>query len=223
MKFSFLKSERRKRVQIPKSILFSGILLLSFPAINLVYLHFYYEISVWEVLEVLDWKYIFFFVCAPVLGIGLLFVRKWAWWGLLVFSGALVSFDAITLFSTPDKFHIFSLGFTFAGFTLLFFFLRKDIAAPYFKLYPRGFRAEKRDPIQISVNVDGQLFTTKDVSETGIYVNWKDCNRNLGDEVLLEFPESKSLEKNLQNVVTATRKGGVVRIDPNGAGIAFRK
>lgn len=222
MKFILKKSDRRKRIQIPKSILFAGILLLLFPFCNLIYLQFYYGKSFNEVLGILDGISFVFLATSPIIGTGLLLVEKWAWWGLILFSFTLILFDASTLYANPDQIHIFSFGFTLIGFTILLFSLRKDISAPYFKLYPRGFRAERRNPVKIFVKIDTWLLPTKDVSETGVYVAWQNCNRSLGEEVMLAFEEMDGLEKRLQDILLGTNKGGIVRIDPNGVGIAFR-
>jgi hypothetical protein len=128
-------------------------------------------------------------------------------------------YNLFTISNNLDRFHIQSTLLTIFGFTLIFFFLRKDISAPYFKLYPRGWRGENRKPIEIEVTIDGKGYQTLDVSNTGIYVDWKNCEKELGDEVLIIFkPDS-----NLNSSVLKETKAGVVRIDESGVGLAFRK
>ena len=109
-----------------------------------------------------------------------------------------------------------NVAFEFLDFGLIVFILRKNISAPYFKLYPRGWRGKKRNPIEVNVVLDDKEFKTKDISSNGIYLDWKDCDKNLGDEVVLEFKEDISL-------VPRTTKAGIVRIDETGVGLAFRK
>ena len=62
----------------------------------------------------------------------------------------------------------------------------------------------------MDVSLDGTLYKTKDVSETGLYAEWAGCPKNLGDAVAIEMDGTATV-------------GGIVRIDENGVGIAFRK
>ena len=103
------------------------------------------------------------------------------------------------------------------GFGLIVFFLRKDISAPYFKLYPRGWRGEKRKPVELDVIIDDRKYKTKDVSSNGVYVDWKDCDKELGDEIIIRFKQVDN------NSLPKEAKVGIVRIDEVGVGLAFRK
>ncbi|MDX1959437.1 MAG: hypothetical protein SFU98_12740 [Leptospiraceae bacterium] len=51
---------------------------------------------------------------------------------------------------------------------------------------------------------------TIDVSETGLYVNWANCDLDLGSPVIVSIDGSN-------------RNAGVVRIDKIGVGLAFRR
>ena len=72
---------------------------------------------------------------------------------------------------------------------------------------------QKRNPIEINIILDGQKLQMRDVSESGIYVNMPKCNLNINQTVKLIIPTS---EGDLQ------LEAGVVRVDEDGAGIAFR-
>jgi hypothetical protein len=106
---------------------------------------------------------------------------------------------------------------TVLGFGLIVFFLRKDISSPYFKLYPRGWRGEKREPVELDVIIDDREYKTKDVSSNGVYVDWKNCEKELGDEIIIRFKQPDN------TMLPTETKVGVVRIDESGVGLAFRK
>jgi len=128
----------------------------------------------------------------------------------------LIGYDFSLLITNNSLFNGGVLFRTILGFGLIVFILRKNISAPYFKLYPRGWRGEKRNPIELEVLLDDEEFKTKDISPNGIYVDWKNCDKKLGDEVLLEFKKENS-------IIPRTTKAGIVRIDETGVGLAFRR
>jgi len=73
---------------------------------------------------------------------------------------------------------------------------------------------QKRIPILTEVQVDEKRLKTKDISVRGLYVDWDNCKLELSSEVIM----------NLQlNDRSLSIKGGIVRIDPAGIGIAFRE
>ena len=215
----FLKKERRKRYARPISILWVGGLLCFLPVINFFII--LKELKTGNISLPL-----FFSLLTPLqinllllplpIGIGLLMIKKWAWWAILIYFPILIVYDFLLLVSNSSLFNFGVLFRTILGFGLIVFILRKNISAPYFKLYPRGWRGEKRNPIELDVILDDKEFRTKDVSLNGIYLDWKDCDKNLGDEVVLEFKEEISL-------IPRTTKAGIVRIDESGVGLAFRK
>jgi hypothetical protein len=214
--------ERRKRFSRPLSIICVGILLCLLPAVNYFLILKELAISKYSsliIFTLLTPLQIILLVSPLPIGLGLLFIKKWAWWAILLYFPTLILYDVSLLISSNSLFNIGVLVRTIFGFTLIFFFLRKDISAPYFKLYPRGWRGENRKPIEIEVTIDGKGYQTLDVSNTGIYVDWKNCEKELGDEVLIIFkPDS-----DLNSSVSKESKAGVVRIDEFGVGLAFRK
>ncbi len=76
-----------------------------------------------------------------------------------------------------------------------------------------GWRLEKRKPIQISVKINDFVTQTKDISPTGVYADYANSDLQPNQKVSLEFSY-------LDN--TFSLESGIVRVDPNGIGIAFR-
>ena len=217
---SIFNKDKRKRFSRPLTILLIGILLCILPIIN------YFFIAKELGFGSSNFGLIFHFLSAfeitllllpLVLGVGLLMIRKWAWWGILLYFTSLILYDTYLLFSLNSMFNVGVLFRTIVGFGIIIFFLKKDISAPYFKLYPRGWRGEKRKPIERVVYIKEKEYKTFDVSPTGVYLDWKDCDRELGDELVIRFIQND--DGHLQTEA----KVGIVRIDTNGVGLAFRR
>lgn len=143
-------------------------------------------------------------------GIGLLLVKRWGWWLLFGFSALLIGYNVWAVISLPDYWvNVMYLINSILGLAAAVYFLRPDISTPYMKMYPRGWRFEKRHPVHAKVKINGQEFQTRDLSTRGLYVDWPDCDLDVGQEVDVEIDG-------------LLLKAGVVRIDGNGTGIAFR-
>ena len=148
--------------------------MLLLPVINYFSIKKYYNISGsgFRWMTAMDTLDLILLAVPCIIGIGLLSVKKWAWWSLLFYVSALTINNTVALFKNQDVFHLSALLQTLVGISLILFFLRKDISAPYFKMYPRGWRGQKRKPVVMNVMLDGTLYKTKDISETGLYAEW---------------------------------------------------
>lgn len=151
-----------------------------------------------------------FMMAAPVLGFGLWKIRKWAWYGLMIYTGLLWVYNAYALILFP---HIQNLGVLVTSILLLsiaLYFLRRDIAAPYLKMYPRGWRLQKRSPIVVPVTVDHYVTRTRDISESGAYLDWPANEKEIGQLLSANFSGFGQLN------VKCVRK------DPDGIGLLFK-
>lgn len=153
-KMNLFKKDRRKRLKRPKTLLCFGTLFLILPIINYFYianqLEFNYkEFSV--VLKSIDSFALFLLIIPIFVGIGILFVQKWGWWLFLIYSILLIVYDIYALILSPTYFNIGVLLRSIFGIFAIIYFTRKDISAPYFKMYPRGWRGEKRKPIEMEI------------------------------------------------------------------------
>ncbi|MCB1137608.1 MAG: PilZ domain-containing protein [Leptospiraceae bacterium] len=206
-------AERRKRYKRPISLVIIGALFLLFPVWNYLsicimsgypYLRPLYVFSKMDPLVVL------IMALSLGVGLGLLLVKRWGWRLLFLFAAALIGYNLWAVISLPDYWvNIMYLVYTVLGLAAAVYFLRPDISTPYMKMYPRGWRFEKRHPVKQQVQINGRAFETRDLSRRGLYVDWADCNLEVGQEVDVEIDGM-------------LLKAGVVRIDSNGAGLAFR-
>lgn len=209
-------SERRKRISIPRTILAISLILFLSPIYNLVLqtkaqgLNLQFS----SIFKLRFQYYDFFFLFAPVVSaLGLIRIKKWGWYLFLFYSLILISFNiyaTIKYFTVLNLYSLFESSFVFLA---IVYFLQKDISAPYFKLYPRGWRLEKRKPIQVKLKINSKEFLTRDISDKGFYVDWIDVPLEINSEVNVDIPFKEE---------TKTLKAGLVRIDEKGAGFAFR-
>lgn len=150
---------------------------------------------------------------AFVVGIGLLSVRRWGWYFFLFYASCLILYNMQVFYLSPKLENFIFLFNSLVGVFAVFYFSKKDISAPYFKMYPRGWRLQMRKPIVVEVEIDNAKFKTTDLSLGGFYILWSDCNYEINQEISFKiFIEDK----------VHSLKAGIVRLDENGVGIAFR-
>lgn len=221
---------RRKRMARPRTLIFFAGLLIALPFVNYFGLAAQYG---------LPWSYPLLVLkktppialllwAAPLpIGAGLLRVRRWAWYALLVYAGALILYNLAALgFSFPTGlvwYNAGALAATVFGFAAMVYFLQRDVSAPYMRNYPRGWRYQKRRPVSVPVQVDDRQLVTRDLSISGFYIDWPDCTFDPGDSVPVLLPLDAEDEASTEDANSELRlEGGVVRVDSNGAGVAFR-
>ena len=189
-------------------------MLISIPFINLVNLSILENYSITQFFAHENLPSILLIFTPIIVGIGILKVEKWGWWAFLLYSICLICYNIYAIHSNPVVYNYFALIETVFGVTSIIFFVQKDISAPYFKMYPRGWRGQSRKPISVNVAIVGSgNKSTTDLSVTGFYANWPLCDKNLNEEVDLAIEFEKEV---------LCLKGGIVRIDNKGFGIAFR-
>ncbi len=209
-------SPRRRRYDRPWSLWVFGLALLVSPIANYIAIARYYGLSVTAVGEV--FSHLSFIskllITLPVpLAIGILLVRRWAWWLFLVYAPLLVLHNLYAIYVNPSSFNTQALGGALFGTSLMIYFLRRDVFAPFLHTGKRGWRRASRKALTIDVHVSGVTLKSRDVSLSGVFVEWPDCPHtvNTGVTVVLQFP-SGPLELN----------AGIVHVSAHGAGLAFR-
>lgn len=242
--------ERRKRISRPIPIFVFGIFFLTIPFINYFGYIYQFKIPIKSILAVPISEYGLIFFILPIVNyfnfafqiqvpihdvstvvkiidvfalilsvvpfvfaIGILLVKRWGWFMFLGYSLLVLFFNTVVLFYDPTDLNIFTLVQCIIGFTAIFYFLKPDISTPYMKMYGRGWRYQKRKPVEVELMIDMHKLKTKDISATGFYVEWSECPLSLNQEVDILF----SIENQKLSV-----KAGVVRLDSEGAGFAFR-
>lgn len=145
--------------------------------------------------------------------VGLLLVKKWGWWSFLAYAVALIVYNATVFALQPFAGNLGALLLALFGMLAIAYIMRNDISAPYIKMYPRGWRLQKRKPLVFEIVANNIMRRTKDAHERGVYIEWPDCKLEPGAAVSLAF----RLNDNRYDL-----SGGVVRTDPDGVGVAFR-
>lgn len=208
--------KRRKRISRPFRLIIFGIAFLIFPFLNYfgtVYSHrlHWYEFSL--IIKNLKMIEIFLILFSFVVGIGILMVKRWGFRSFVLYSLLLILYNIKIIYYNPVFYNINALIQTLIAFSAIAYFLQKDISAPYFKNYPRGWRFQKRNPIQIDIEINNSLFRTRDISPRGFYVDFPNC--------IFETEKEVDVRLFIENI-ELNFKAGVVRVDENGAGFAFR-
>ncbi|MEM7181584.1 MAG: hypothetical protein AAF518_11770 [Spirochaetota bacterium] len=208
-----LHKERRKRFKRPTKLTLISCFLLAEPLLQTIAVSLYKNIPVSAIFQNRNPIWFLFWLLPAISGYGLLKVKKWGWYLFVSYSILLTGFNIYALTVQQTTYNYIAFAETILSFLVIFYIVREDISAPYFKMYPRGFRGEKRKPVQSKVEINGITKITRDRSKSGFYVDWQEPELELNQEVEIFFPDDKKPEK---------RKAGVVRIDKTGVGIAFR-
>lgn len=208
--------ERRKRLKRPLSILIFSLIYFLLPFFNYISwnitLHtpplepdyFFRRINEIE----------FLFLILPFFAALALFsVTRFGWWFFLVFSLANIAYNFYVFLLQASVYNFSAVLQSFFAVAAVIFFTSKNLSAPYMKMYPRGWRMQVRRPVRIQVLIDGFKRFTKDMSEAGLFVIWKDCPLDPDKELKVEFSINRERFE---------LKGTIVRFDERGVGIAFR-
>ncbi len=229
------KWKKRKRIHRPKTLIFFGLFFLILPFINYIgiairFKHRLVEFS--NIFGELHSLEIIILIIPVFVAIGILMVQTWGYFLFLFYAILLTAHNAITIFRDPALYNYNSFFQTIIIFGAVFYFLKKEISAPYlfrpkdnlvlsnilenyssyFKI-PNGWRRAKRAEVKIQVNLSNHNLVTKNFSSSGFYADWIEPSLNPSEEVPVVF-KINNQDYNL--------KGGVVRVDENGIGIAFR-
>jgi hypothetical protein len=214
--FRMLRRERRRRIRRPLTLTLFGLAFACMPPVNYIAIAYRLQLPVTALSAVfasLNYYEIALLFAALPVGLGLLLVKKWGWWLFLLYSIALIAYNATIFILQPFAGNLGALILALFGMAAMAYIMRNDISAPYIKMYPRGWRLQKRKPLVFEIAVDGIVRRTRDAHERGVYVDWPDCRLEPGTAVDLGF----RLNANRYNL-----QGGIVRTDPDGVGIAFR-
>ncbi len=208
--------DRRRRIKRPVSLLVFGLIFIALPLINYTSfalkkgqppLAVAYVVNEMNILELV----LLFFPL--IIAAGLLWVKKWGWYLFLAYAPVWIIYNLVDFFLASTIYNLLAVFKSFFGVIAIIFFTSKDISAPYVKAYPRGWRLQLRRPIQLNMTVNGKRKQTKDLSEVGAYLKWKDCDLPSNTEIKV----SMKLAENRYEIPAA-----VVRKDEKGVGIAFR-
>ncbi|NUM41640.1 MAG: PilZ domain-containing protein [Leptospiraceae bacterium] len=196
---------------IPLPIFFISAFFFTIPPVSYFMTAYSYRIPIEQPLMIFarfNWVTYLFFVLSFFIGFGLLKAKKWAFYLFIGFSSVIVLYNVFSMGKViflPNHYSQFSVSGivinTLVSLTILigiFYFLQKEISAPYLSILPRGWRNNIRDTIPLPVKITnnkGESVTlpTDNVSINGIFVKLPDYTLiNAGDTVNLTiFPEEK--------------------------------
>ena len=152
-------------------------------------------------------------VLSVVVGIGLLSRHRWGWLGFLVYAPALVAHNVWTVAAWPSGYNVGAVIQTAVAFGAMGYFLRRDVFAPYLSAAPRGWRRSNRKSVSLQCSVDGEPRQMTNIAAGGCFVEWHDCGKRPGEQVVVSF---------VLDDRTWEFKCGVARVVNGGAGLAFR-
>lgn len=161
----------------PVSIVLIGLYYLLSPVLNLAqiasvtHLSLSGPVNLWSVLTPFDWVVLGAF---PLVGVGMLTVRRWGWVTFVAFSLFLIGYNSFSFFIN----HTYSLGLVvlynvgLAAVTFVFF--RKHLRAPYFNPRLRWWNIDPRYPVLLTASLEFADSSCDvevlDISKSGVFL-----------------------------------------------------
>ncbi|MCH8194779.1 MAG: hypothetical protein IIB12_01770, partial [Chloroflexi bacterium] len=182
--------KKRKRKARPRTLLIFGVGFILLPFVNYFIiakdLNIHYSLPEF-VFAKLNPAAAVLLLAPFVIGVGLLMVKRWAWRLFLVYALVVVAYDLAILLTAPVVYNARMLLQTLFGLAAVMYFTQPDISAPYMKMYPRGWRMQKRRPVVLDAVIDGVKRKTRDFGSRGLFADWPDCPHEPNDAVTVEF------------------------------------
>ncbi|MDF3821092.1 PilZ domain-containing protein [Leptospira sp. 96542] len=229
----------------PLPVLFVAIVFLSMPVLNFYVTASLYDLNQYKLDFILSkiqpLQYILS-VLSLIIGYGLLSKRKLGYFLFLVFASVVITYNlwmvlwisiGKKLFLAGVRLHssdiLFNLLITALILGLIFYFLRREIAAPYLSAVKRGWRSRYREthPVPFHwTNKDGEREgegMTINVSKSGALIPLPHHHfLTIGDPINLHL----KLENEFREPISISVQGRIIRLDSvNGkndiAGIAL--
>lgn len=235
---------------LPAPIIVLALIFLALPVLGYFATAAANQLPAWRMGAVLN-KFTVYnyavFLCSFLIAVGLMRIAKWAYYLFFVFVGLLIAFNLYQLFlvlaGSPGlapggrPLTLTDLGLNSAlivlGAGAMFYFLQKEISAPYLSLTPRGFRRHMRETLPMPVRwetADDESVAGETISEN---ISTTGCLIPVGPDSPLRAGTRLKLQlilhhENAPEILDA--RGEVIRIlpppredpeAPGGAGIRF--
>ncbi len=166
-----------------------------------------------------------FFISGPIVGFGLLYVKKWGWLSFVI-HGCLV-FVNNGYYLVTGKINlqgIVTLIFLIGGFGLLFFFVNKEVRSPFFNPATRWWDLEGKAKIEMDslVTFTDQTIDAKiyDISLYGCFLKMEPVY-NIGEEVKITLDIQHTLRGSLNGKIVWIARN--LKQLPDGIGVKFSK
>ena len=162
----------------PVSIVLIGFYYLLSPLLNLVqialvtHLPLSGPVNLWSILAPVDWAIL---VAFPLVGWGLLSVRRWGWLTFVTFTISLIGYNFISYLvnKTYDISVVLLYNLALAAITFVFF--RKHLRAPYFNPRLRWWNTDPRFQVQLHGRIgeaeSAGLVEILDLSASGVFLS----------------------------------------------------
>jgi Tfp pilus assembly protein PilZ len=193
------------------------------PFVNIVLLRVFLHVSLYRILLHLVAGYgvlasVWLFT-APIVGIALYFVRRFAWYLFLGHSSLIlldyvvkwVTHPLLYLRTVPGLHNIILLTGNLALIVGVAYLIQRDFRAPYFQILNRTWRERNRIPIYHTVTVNGEPRRMSDLSDGGCFVIDSTPGRAPGGAVALSFASSTLNIECLGEIMRVTGKGIGIR------------
>ena len=190
------KITKRKRQSRPNTLIFSGLIFIFLPVASYFYLAYEIQVSFHSPLILfsrLNLVEIILLFLPLAVGVGLFSTKKWGWWLFLIYGISLILYNLYVLKISPDLLNISAALQSIFGVATVYYFTQKDISAPYMKMVSTRLEDAKAKP------------------NWNKYYSWWTKIANAWCKLIIPTSEG-----DLQ------LEAGVVRVDEDGAGIAFR-
>lgn len=162
----------------PVSIVLISLYYLVSPVLNLVQIELITHlpltgpVNLWSVLGPSDWAVLLAF---PVVGVGMLSVRRWGWVAFITFTVFLIAYNTYAFITNRayDLAVVVLYNVTLAAVTFVFF--RKHLRAPYFNPRLRWWNTDPRFQVRLDAHVEVDDATCHaeilDLSLSGLFLS----------------------------------------------------
>jgi hypothetical protein len=204
--FSKLKNKFKEKheLNMPISVLIIGICFIIIPIFSITYKLIMGKEQLNDFFIVFRPIQIAFILISPIIAYGLLRMRRWGWYLMIIFSGSLIIYIIYYIIAFMTEYYWIIMKVTL-GFYLIFLlilaliavigiFSQKDIYLPYFSVASRGFRDSKRKKIEKDTIIDGKTHLIRDISKKGLLIVWENCEKSPGDIIKFEIDDPEGNE-----------------------------
>lgn len=170
----------KKKPIKPFFVIITGIIFIILPLLNLLQAYFIHN-SKFPFFRLTTILYYFppyvslmLLVIAPIIGIGILKVKKWAYYGFYVYCSFLIINNFLQIIKSPTIFEISSFIYSTLAILGFAYFLNRDIRSPYLQDEERGWRIGKRLEtkfnIKLTLNDEDLILKGIELSRAGCLI-----------------------------------------------------
>ena len=215
-----------KKLTRPFFVIFTGITFLILPLLNLLQAYLIHNVKFpfFRLTTILyyfpPYVSLILLVIAPIIGIGILKVKKWAYYGFFIYCSFLIINNIFQIIKSPRIFEISSFVYSTLTTLGIAYFLNRDIRSPYIQDEERGWRIGKRSTIDfnLELNFNNEILTLK-----GIELSRAGCLVELPNNLYFDIGSSYTFQLLLKNERFSVQGIMLRKIGEKQLGIQFSK